>query len=81
MCQECSGTGLYSGFMEAKDEAVICIRCGGTGFQISNLKPFTKRRKRKGINRVRFGSGLFIDGVLEEDWMSYKEFEKRIKSK
>lgn len=32
-CTDCHGTGLYSGFCEAKGEAVICTGCDGQGWR------------------------------------------------
>lgn len=77
-CDSCGGTGVYSGFMEAKDEAVICITCGGTGCQVIRYIPFSQRRKRRGINVVRISRGRSIlagcGGV--GDPISYAEFLK-----
>lgn len=59
-CDSCSGTGLYSGMCEAKGEAVVCIRCGGTGKQIVSVKTFSARHEKRGIKTVRRSRGGFI---------------------
>jgi hypothetical protein len=78
-CPECRGTGLYVGFMEAKGDAVICVRCGGTGRQEIYIKPYTGRKERRGIKRVRAGSGLILDTPGDSDWITYAEFKRQIK--
>lgn len=78
-CESCRGTGLYQGFMEAKNEAVVCINCTGTGMVEVEMKPFTGRKKRRGITKIRFGSGLILDNPRKATWMTYVEFEKAIR--
>jgi len=77
-CESCGGAGVYQGFMEAKDEAVICIVCDGTGCQIIKYRPFSHRKKRRGISVVRISAGRSIisgcGGV--GDPISYSEFLK-----
>lgn len=77
-CQACDGTGLYQGFCEAKDEAVICIYCVGTGCDTLYYKPFVKRKGRRGIKKVSWSRGGFIaTGVGSVgDTISYREFAK-----
>ena len=77
-CDSCSGSGLYQGFMEGKGRAVVCTSCGGEGRQKISFKPFTGRRKRRGIKEIRFGSGLIIDAPSDKAWFSYAEFEKAV---
>ncbi len=77
-CDACHGTGLYSGFMEAKGEAVICTVCCGTGKQVLNLKPFNRRKHKPGITRIRAGSGTILDDPSRARWLSYEEFEQKI---
>ena len=79
-CFSCGATGLYQGFMEAKHQAVICVNCDGTGLNILSGKPFTGRKKRRGITMIRAGSGLIIDQPSDKSWISYVEFERRIKA-
>ena len=78
-CESCESTGLYQGFCERKDEAVVCSCCKGRGWYYVYLKPFIRRRLRKGIKKIRFGSGLFIDKPTEKSWFTYKEFLKKVK--
>lgn len=78
-CPACSGTGLYHGFMEKPGEFVVCVRCGGTGKVQMNYVPFTKRKERKGVKKVRFGSGTILDSTKNSEWMTYEEFKRKIK--
>ena len=80
-CQSCDATGIYKGFMEREGEGVVCVNCRGSGCITFKYKPFAKRKKRKGINRIRVGSGLILDKPRTESWFSYEEFEKRFKEK
>jgi len=59
-CEACYATGLYSGFMEAEGEAVICHGCNGTGCATLTYTKFTKRRPKRGIKWVRESRGTFI---------------------
>lgn len=79
-CPSCSGSGLYSGFMERTDEAVVCVSCGGKGYRVEKFRAFTGRRKRRGIKKIRFGSGMILDNPSKSTWFSYEEFEKKIPS-
>ena len=77
-CRECLGTGLYKGFLEKEDEAVICLACDGTGCQKLSFTFFSKRKKRRGIKNIRHsGSRLIAAGAGGHDKsMSYSEFEQ-----
>lgn len=77
-CPDCRGTGLYKGFMERDGEAVICVRCSGTGAQELRYNEFTSRKDKAGVRRVRAGSGTIIDNAGAATWISYEEFKKRI---
>jgi hypothetical protein len=79
-CSDCGGTGLYSGFMEAKGEAVVCVRCGGSGCRTINYTPFQGRKRRNGITKVRYGSGLILDNPGKDAWMTYDEFKTKVKA-
>lgn len=79
-CTACGGTGLYRGFMEGKDEAVICARCDGEGKQTLQYSEFTGRKKKAGVNKIRGGSGTILDNPGKSAWMSYEQFEKLIPS-
>lgn len=78
VCTDCGGSGLYCGFMEAPGEAVVCVRCQGTGCYVFSYKPFEKRRRRRGIKTIRKSAGAFlatgVGGVGRT--MTYSEFEK-----
>ena len=78
-CSSCNGTGLYVGFAEAKGEAVVCVSCKGTGCRTISYKPFGGRKRRNGITKVRFGSGLIIDNPTSSSWMTYDEFKEKVK--
>ena len=77
-CPDCRGTGLYKGFMEAQGEAVICVRCSGSGAQELRYNEFTGRKDKTGVTRVRAGSGTILDDSRRSAWMSYDEFKKKV---
>jgi len=59
-CGSCGGTGVYSGFAEPKGVGVVCLNCKGTGCREIQYIPFTKRKHRNGIKKVRLSRGSFI---------------------
>lgn len=59
-CPACSGTGLYRGFAEPKDVAVVCVECNGSGKKVMTYIPFTERQKRKDVKYVQKSRGSFI---------------------
>lgn len=59
-CSSCKGTGVYRGFAEPKDVAVICLMCGGTGHQDIEYTPFTGRKNRTDVKVVKRSAGNFI---------------------
>jgi hypothetical protein len=75
-CLACGATGIYCGFAEAKGEGVVCLDCGGTGCQVISYKPFTKRRRKKGVKVVRRSRGSFIVTGIggTGDAVAYEEF-------
>ena len=81
-CIPCGGTGLYAGFGESKDTAVVCHTCSGTGEETVKIldKPFTRRKKRKGIKKVyetNPGWKLTSEmkgGLLYKDWLNGRTF-------
>lgn len=79
-CPDCHGTGLYSGMCEAKGDAVVCITCEGKGWIWHYYTPFTGRRKKTGIKKIRYSNGYMmaagVGGFGEA--MTYAEFEKTI---
>ena len=80
-CGACSGTGLYRGMAEPEGVAVICLTCKGTGCKEMIYIPFTRRRRRNGVQSVQQSRGSFIlsCGPVGES-MTYAEFERRIPS-
>ena len=75
-CSACEGTGLYCGFAEAKGTAVICRMCGGTGCQTILYKPFTVRKRKRGVKQVMGDGGLWFARTGEEKTISVKDFYK-----
>ena len=81
-CVSCGGTGLYVGFGERNGVAVVCKACDGTGKEILQYKPFTKRRNRKGVATVfavNPGIGLSVEipgGLPYIDWKAGKPFTR-----
>lgn len=76
-CTSCNGTGLYCGFAEPKETAVICLSCNGQGWKESSFREFTGRKKRIGIKTISRSSGGFIPtgvGATGKS-MTYEEFE------
>jgi hypothetical protein len=81
-CPSCNATGVYQGFCEAKDEAVECLACKGSGEVMVTFVPFTGRKRRRGIVSVRKSRGAFLatgvggmgQGELYNDW--FKRTEK-----
>lgn len=77
-CPDCRGTGLYKGFMEGQGEAVICVRCSGSGAQELKYNEFTGRKDKAGVTKVRAGSGTILDDSRKSTWISYEEFKQKI---
>lgn len=59
-CEDCRGTGLYSGMCEGPGVAVVCLGCEGSGRASFVYKPFTGRKGRRDIKTVRRSRGTFI---------------------
>lgn len=77
-CPHCRATGLYCGFAEPKGTAVVCRGCDGKGWVMNTIRPFAGRKRREGINTIRYSAGTFIAtgvGPVGKA-MSYEEFEK-----
>ena len=87
-CDECKGTGLYSGMAERDGVAVVCHRCKGAGkvYQKREYQEFIKRERREDTTRViQWNPGFCaggIDGSIEwvggmsyEDWDAGRLFE------
>jgi hypothetical protein len=66
-CTSCGATGLYSGFAESKDHAVICHTCKGKGYRdvqtIDDNATFTEFSGRKPKPGIQY---VYVSG----DWMS-----------
>jgi len=77
-CPSCAGTGLYRGFMEAKDEAVVCVTCRGSGATTITGREYTGRKRKNGVKKIRFGSGMILDNPSKSKWMTYEEFKNSI---
>lgn len=77
-CDDCRGTGLYSGMCEAEGTAVVCLGCAGTGCAIIRYTPFKKRKLRRDIKTVSLSKGRFIMAGVGATGQSvtYKEFLK-----
>lgn len=75
-CGACGGKGLYSGMCEAEGEAVVCLRCKGSGCEIIKYKEFTGRKGSRGIHTIRRSRGSFIGTGVGPvgDSISYHEF-------
>jgi len=79
-CSSCNGTGLYSGFAEPKGEAVICLGCGGQGWEHFNYSEYTGRKKKAGIKTISKSAGTFLAtgvGPVGKS-MTYDEFERAV---
>lgn len=75
-CSSCGGTGLYAGFAEPQGEAVVCLRCSGTGWEEFSYKPFTTRKPRSDIKYVRRSRGTTILGCGPTgSCITYAEFQ------
>jgi hypothetical protein len=78
-CRSCDGTGLYVGFAEPKGTAVVCLTCDGTGCEEIRYAPFTKRKSKRGIQRVQRARGTFLAtgvGPDGKEYVTYAEFQK-----
>lgn len=81
-CQDCNGTGLYSGMCEPKGTAVVCLSCDGRGWLQHQYNEFIGRKKKCGIKTINYSRGAYIVtgmGAVGKS-MTYAEFEEKIKS-
>ena len=73
-CGYCSGTGVYSGFGECPEAAVVCRYCDGTGCTNYTFTAFTGRKTKKGIKRVyKWNPGIGI-GPSKEKGLTLESF-------
>lgn len=75
-CGSCDGTGLYRGMAEGPGDAVVCLRCNGSGHQLYEYKQFDGRKRRTDVKRVFASKGSFIlsCGPVGSP-ITYEEFE------
>ena len=75
-CDDCSGTGLYSGMCEGSGHAVVCLGCNGTGRGCFEFTPFKKRRGRRDIKTVSLSRGrsILLGCGPKDGTVTYKEF-------
>lgn len=76
-CDACNATGLYQGFAEPKDTAVICNCCGGTGCQEIIYKPFESRKRKRNIKYVMGDGGLWFARSGKEKKITVEEFYRK----
>lgn len=82
VCKVCYGTGVYQGFAEDENSAVVCYDCKGTGKYCYKFEyeEFTKRKHRDDIEWVyQTNCGIKVgqgDGYKYSDFggMSYKDW-------
>jgi hypothetical protein len=63
--------------MEREGEYVVCVRCKGTGKVILEYEPFNGRKERKGVKKVRTGSGTILDDSSRATWITYDQFKHK----
>lgn len=73
-CPSCKGTGLYKGFAEKDNCAVVCFSCKGNGFIEYHYEEFNGIKTRDDVKRVFEGSF----GYAQSD-KDYKDGEVDIK--
>ena len=76
-CSTCNGTGLYCGCAEPPETAVICLTCGGTGCETIRYKPFTHRKRKRGIKQVICDKGPWFARDPNAVVISTKDFYKQ----
>lgn len=64
-CPSCKGTGLYKGYAEKDDCAVICANCAGKGFINYSYNEFHGLKKREGIKRIFASSCGYIHSAYD----------------
>jgi hypothetical protein len=83
-CEDCHGTGLYSGMCEAEGEAVICLGCDGTGRATMSYQPYRGRRVTGKAKKIRKSNGRLLVGPIGGEgnpFMTYAEFLKFVPAK
>ena len=56
-CGDCRGTGVHRDHRDPKGLGLVCGKCEGSGKTIFHYKPFTRRKKKNGIDQVTRPSG------------------------
>jgi len=77
-CGPCDGTGLYCGFAEPEGTAVVCHGCGGTGATTLSYRPYTGRRRRRGVKKVMSDGGLWMVRTGDEKTIDIKDFYDKL---
>lgn len=75
-CRTCRAFGIL--INDNDPVGVICATCGGKGSQVLTFEPFSGRKKKDGITRVRrAGQGLSpFGGRRKRTGISYSDFLK-----
>lgn len=76
-CEYCGGTGLYAGFAEKDDCAVVCRFCKGKGSidYKHEYIPFTGKKQKSGVSRVfkgSFGYGHSSEDIITKEGKAIK---------
>jgi len=91
-CDRCEGTGIVKGRLCDDEVGFVCRKCDGTGKRTIELewKPFNRKKRRDGIERVyQEQCGIYVGrdevqdyeledfgGVSYEDWWDCPEFPR-----
>lgn len=75
-CEPCEENGILA---DATDPTVgiVCVQCGGKGCRTLKYRPFTGRKTRKGITRVRRsgqGFSAFSSEPSPDAGITYTDF-------
>jgi hypothetical protein len=73
-CPSCGGTGLYVGFAEPAEHAVICRTCDGTGCETIKYKPFEGRKRKRGVKHVLTDGGIWFARKGKQPTITVQEF-------
>jgi len=84
-CENCNGTGIYTGYAEEQNVGVVCKTCKGTGMVESRHKKFMGKKEREDISFViEHNPGIFVNeeiakevGLEYDDWFAGKPFSEK----